>query len=168
LDSGKNFQDKALAPGNVLFNRTNSPELVGKTAIYRGEREAIYAGYLIRIVTVKELVSEYLNYCLNSPHGKDYCWRVKTDGVSQSNINAQKLGCFEVPFCTNEEQNEIVRRVEALFVVADQLEEKLATAKLLVDKLNISVLSKAFRGELVPQDPNDEPAELLLKRIRAE
>lgn len=53
-----------LEPGDVLFNRTNSPELVGKTGIYRGEHPAVFAGYLIKINNYKELNSEYLNYCL--------------------------------------------------------------------------------------------------------
>ncbi|MBW2321862.1 MAG: restriction endonuclease subunit S, partial [Deltaproteobacteria bacterium] len=91
-----------LNSGDVLFNRTNSPELVGKTGIYMGEQPAIFAGYLIRINKIDELESKYLNYCLNSPYAKEFCLRVKTDGVSQSNINAQKLGKFEVPFCPKE------------------------------------------------------------------
>lgn len=65
------------------------------------------------------------------------------------------------------EQSEIVRRVEQLFAFAGQLEAKVATAKQRIDRLTQSLLAKAFRGELVPQDPNDEPAIVLLKRIRA-
>ena len=82
------IQKYKLNPGDVLFNRTNSPELVGKTAIYSGEQPAAFAGYLIRINNVRELQSEYLNYCLNAPYAKKFCLQVKTDGVSQSNINA--------------------------------------------------------------------------------
>jgi restriction endonuclease S subunit len=63
------------------------------------------------------------------------------------------------------EQQEIVRRVEALFALADQIEARYAKAKAHVEKLNQSILAKAFRGELVPQDPNDEPASALLERI---
>jgi type I restriction enzyme, S subunit len=66
------------------------------------------------------------------------------------------------------EQQEIVRRVEALFKTADALEARYRKAKAHVDKLTQSILAKAFRGELVPQDPNDEPASLLLKKIRAD
>jgi type I restriction enzyme S subunit len=62
----------ALLSGDVLFNRTNSPALVGKTAIYHGERPAIYAGYLIRIRCGERLDPEYLTYCLNSPQGREY------------------------------------------------------------------------------------------------
>lgn len=67
-----------------------------------------------------------------------------------------------------EEQTEIVRRVEQLFAFADQLEAKVATAQARIDRLTQSILAKAFRGELVPQDPNDEPASVLLERIQAQ
>lgn len=157
-----------LEPNTVLFNRTNSPELVGKTAIYRGERPAIFAGYLIRVKNYKELDSEYLNYCLNTIYAQEYYARVKTDGVSQSNINAQKLGKFEVPFCPLPEQHAIVRRVEELFHFASDVEERVANATAHTDRLTQSILAKAFRGELVPQDPNDESATVLLERIKKE
>jgi type I restriction enzyme S subunit len=156
-----------LAIGDVLFNRTNSPELVGKTAVYQGERDAIYAGYLIRVRCTDKLLSDYLNYCLNSPAGRDYCWRVKSDGVSQSNINAKKLAAFEFGLPSIEEQHEIVRRVQALFAYADRLEARYTAARSQVEGLTPALLTKAFRGELVPQDPNDEPASVLLERIRA-
>lgn len=164
----KEIQKFALEPGTVLFNRTNSPELVGKTAIYRGERPAIFAGYLIRINPFPELNPEYLNLCLNTNYAKEFCLTVKTDGVSQSNINAQKLGTFEIPFCPISEQAEIVRRVEELFVLADRIEARYKKAKDHIEKLTQSILAKAFRGELVPQDPNDEPASELLNRIKAD
>ena len=156
-----------LEPGDVLFNRTNSPELVGKTSIFRGERKSIYAGYLIRIKGSKHLDNEYLNLQLNSPHARDYCWKVKTDGVSQSNINAKKIQAYEFELPPIQEQREIVRRVESLFTLADVVEKQYLEAKKRIDRLTQSLLAKAFRGELVPQDPNDEPAAELLQRIQA-
>jgi len=156
-----------LISGDVLFNRTNSPELVGKTAVYKGERPAIYAGYLIRGRCKNTLLPDYLNYCLNSPYGRDYCWRVKSDGVSQSNINAKKLAAFEFYLPPLEEQHEIVRRVETLFGYADRLEARYTAALTRVERLTPALLAKAFRGELVAQDPADEPAALLLARVQA-
>lgn len=155
----------ALRNGDVLFNRTNSPELVGKTAVYRGERAAVYAGYLIRVRCSKELLPDYLNYCLGSPSGRDYCWRVKSDGVSQSNINAKKLAAFPLELPGLEEQAEIVRRVDALFDLANTLEARLVTARAQANLLTPTLLQRAFCGELVPQDPHDEPAARLLERI---
>jgi len=73
----------------------------------------------------------------------------------------------ELPVPIVEEQHEIVRRVEVLFTYADRFEAYYATARAQVDRLTPALLAKAFRGELVPQDPNDEPASVLLERIRA-
>jgi type I restriction enzyme S subunit len=64
------------------------------------------------------------------------------------------------------EQTEIVRRVESLFAFADRLEARLSRARTAADRLTPALLAKAFRGELVPQDPDDEPAAELLKRLR--
>jgi|APSaa5957512622_1039677.scaffolds.fasta_scaffold20352_2 type I restriction enzyme, S subunit len=157
-----------LSPGDVLFNRTNSPEHVGKTAVYKGERPAIPAGYLIRVKCGNEILPDYLSYCLNSPYGVDWRWRVKSDGVSQSNINATKLAAFEFSLPSLEEQHEIVHLVEALFALANRLEARWQAGQELVEKLTPSLLAKAFRGELVEQDPNDKPASVLLERIRVE
>jgi restriction endonuclease S subunit len=164
----------SLSPQTVLFNRTNSPELVGKTAIYRGERPAIFAGYLIRVNPQPELDPEYLNLCLNTSNAKEFCSSIKTDGVSQSNINAQKLGAFEVPFCSPAEQKEIVSRVEGLFGLAEKIEARYKIAQQVVDRLSQSIIAKAFRGELVPTEAElaeregrpYESAEELLNRIR--
>ncbi len=164
-----------LSPRDVLFNRTNSPELVGKTAVYRGDRPAIFAGYLIKIHNFKELDSMYLNFCLNTIYARDFCSKAKTDGVSQSNINAQKLGKFEVPFCPLEEQLEIVLRVEAMFRLADAVQKRVDVATMRAEKLTQAILAKAFRGELVPTEAelarrdgrSYETASELLARIKS-
>lgn len=154
-----------LRAGDVLFNRTNSPELVGKSAVYKGECPAVYAGYLIRIRCSHELLPDYLNYCLGSRHGRDYCWSVKSDGVSQSNINAKKLAAFPFRLPSLSEQSEIVRRVEALLSIANRIEKHYSEVRRLAQRLAPVTLSMAFRGELLPQDPGDEPAIVLLARI---
>ena len=88
-------------------------------------------------------------------------------GGGQPNIKLETLNPYPLALPPFAEQQEIVRRVEALFQTADALEARYLTAKGHIDKLMQSILAKAFRGELVPQDPNDEPASILLKRIRA-
>ena len=165
-----------LTTGDVLFNRTNSPELVGKTSIYRGERAAIYAGYLIKISCLPILNPEFLNYHLNSPSARAYCYAVKSDGVSQSNINAKKLAEYPIALPQQAEQTEIVRRVEQLFAYADSIEQQAKAAKARVDNLTQAILAKAFRGELTADwraaNPDlisgDNSAEALLARIQAE
>lgn len=74
---------------------------------------------------------------------------------------------LQIKIPTLEEQTEIVRRVETLFAFADRLEARLQSAQTAAERLTPALLAKAFRGELVPQDPNDEPAAELLRRLRA-
>ena len=85
--------------------------------------------------------------------------------TAQKNINIKILSDVQVPLPTVAEQHEVVRRVEALFAIADRIEDRYQKAKRHVDKLTQSILAKAFRGELVPQDPNDEPALELLGKL---
>ncbi len=165
-----------LEPKDILFNRTNSPELVGKTSIYNGENPAIYAGYLLRIQCLPELSPEFLNYHLNSHLAKQYCYSVKTDGVSQSNINAQKLAAYPLNVPPLIEQLEIVRRVEQLFAYANAIEKQVNNALSRVNNLTPSILAKAFRGELTVQWREENPelisgensAAVLLENIKAE
>jgi len=157
----------SLSPDTVLFNRTNSPELVGKTAIYRGQREAVFAGYLIRVQHVPQLLASYLNLMMNSPFIKKLCLTVKSDAVSQSNINATKLSAFPIPLCSQGEQAALVSIAEPVLAKARKKRTEVTHLLNSLTGLDQSILSKAFRGELVPQDPNDEPAEMLLTRIRA-
>lgn len=89
-------------------------------------------------------------------------------GSAIKNLHLTDMKVLAIPFAPLEEQTEIVRRVEQLFAFADQLEAKIASAKSRIDHLTQSILAKAFRGELVPQDPNDEPASVLLERIKTQ
>ena len=109
-----------LEYNDLLFNRTNSKELVGKTAIYKAEIPAIYAGYLIRVTPIL-IDSDYLNYVMQSHFFKKYCLAVKTDAIGQSNINAEKLKRFVFPLPPLAEQKRIVARVEELLAACDML-----------------------------------------------
>ena len=157
-----------LHDGDVLFNRTNSPELVGKTAIYKGERPAVFAGYLIRVNHIRTLVeSQYINLFLNSLIARRHGNSVKTDGVNQSNINGAKLSNYPFPYCSIEEQSELVSRLEEKLSVLDEMETEIVKQAQKATALRQSILKKAFAGQLVAQDPNDEPAPVLLERILA-
>ncbi len=156
-----------LKKGDVLFNRTNSPELVGKTSIYEGEQPAIFAGYLIRIKNYEYLDSYYLNYIMNSSYAKEYCMRVKSDGVNQSNINAQKLAKFEIPFCSLKEQKEIVRVLDNL-LKNEQNANELCKVIDKIDFMKKSILARAYRGELNTNNPEEASALGLLKEVLRE
>ena len=157
-----------LHDGDVLFNRTNSPELVGKTAIYRGERRAIFAGYLIRVNHIRSVAdSQYVNLFLNSHVARKYGNSVKTDGVNQSNINGTKLSNYPFPCCSIEEQREVTSILEKTLSLVDETEAGISQELQKADALRQSVLKKAFAGQLVAQDLSDEPASVLLDRIKA-
>lgn len=117
--------------------------------------------------TEEEFSGLLLCYLLNSPQYVRTLDALKT-GISESGVNLtmRKFQELVLPLPPREEQTEIVRRVEELFAFADQLEAKVASAKSRIDKLTQSILAEAFRGELVPQDPNDEPASALMARIK--
>ena len=158
-----------LHDGDVLFNRTNSPELVGKTAIYRSELPAIFAGYLIRVNQISAVVeSQYLNLFLNSEVARQYGDSVKTDGVNQSNINGAKLVNYPFPYCSVQEQREIVRILDKTMSIVDDAEAKIDAELERTVALRQAILKKAFAGHLVAQDPGDEPASVLLEKIRTE
>lgn len=109
-----------LKYNDLLFNRTNSKELVGKTAIYKGEIPAIYAGYLVRI-TPLDMNSDYLNYVMQSQFYWSYCQSVRSDAIGQSNINAEKLKRFVFPLPPLAEQKRIVEKLEQLLPLCERL-----------------------------------------------
>ena len=104
---------------------------------------------------------EYLNYYINAIDLSPY-----VSGSAQPKLNQKNMNDIVVPVPPIEEQAEIVRRVEKLFAYAAKLEARYQSASEQVARLTPSLLAKAFRGELVGQDPNDEPASALVGRIR--
>ena len=137
-----------LHNGDVLFNRTNSPELVGKTAVFRGEYQAIYAGYLIRINQVSQINPHYLAFFLNSCIAKSYGNKVKTDGVNQSNINSKKLYSYPFPLCSKQEQDKIVLELESRLSCCDQIEITIEQSLQQAEAMRQSILKQAFEGGL--------------------
>ncbi|MDX7681853.1 restriction endonuclease subunit S [Aeromonas caviae] len=117
-----------LNDGDVLFNRTNSIDLVGKTALYKGIKKAIFAGYLIRIkVDPQCLDARYLNYFLNTPTARKYGLSVVSVGVSQANINGQKLKSYPIPYPAHvEEQVSIATALSDTDALITGLEQLIA------------------------------------------
>ena len=110
----KEIEKYPLEYSDLLFNRTNSKELVGKVAIYKGEIPAIYAGYLVRVHPIL-IESDYLNYVMQSQYYWIYCQNVRSDAIGQSNINAEKLKHFIFPLPPLQEQKRIVDRISRIF-----------------------------------------------------
>lgn len=111
------------------------------------------------------VVKDYLKLCLRANYIET---RKAAAGGAQPNLNLSKVRAITLMLPGLNEQIEIVKRVMSLLDLADQIEERVKGAQSRVDKLTQSILAKAFRGELVPQDPNDEPASELLERIQKE
>ena len=141
-----------LDPNDVLFNRTNSAALVGKTSIYRGEYPAIYAGYLIKLDYNHDIiVGDFLNYALNTQDAKKYCNSVKTDGVNQSNINAKKIGAYFIPVPSMAEQEAIVLILQRLLSKEEQAKE---AAEQVIDQ--IDTMKKAILARALPRRAGNE------------
>jgi len=166
-DDDQEISKYLLNSGDVLFNRTNTPELVGKTSIYRGETPAIFAGYLIRIKERKDLLnSAYLNYVLNSEPSKKYSQKVLSVAVGQANINGQKLKTYPIPLppllVEQEAISSALMDADALISGLDQLIAKkrdikqAAMQKLLTGHHRLP----GFRGEWVVK-PIGESIDLL-------
>lgn len=158
---------KRLRPksGDVLYSREGG--ILGVACIIPPGVDLCLGQRMMLFRLGNDYVNTLLMHWLNSPVILN---RVKelTGGSASPHINVQDIKKFPIPVPPFNEQKEIVRRVEALFKIADQIEERYKKARTYVDKLTQSILAKAFRGELVPQDPNDEPASELLKRIKTE
>ena len=160
-----------LQDGDLLFNRTNSAELVGKTAIFKGNRHVIYAGYLILLRPIKTN-SEYLNYIFSSPYVRSYCKEVKTIGVQQCNINAEKVSQLLVPIAPFEEQMRIADKIKEVLPSVD----KYSISQYNLDLLNVSlseclkksILQEAIQGKLVPQIAEEGTAQELFEQIKTE
>jgi len=162
--------DFILEDGDILFNRTNSAELVGKTATYRGSHlNAIFASYLIRIKVNNEVcIPDLITYFINSFYGRSYIGSVVSQQVGQANLNGTKLALMPIPLLSFAEQKKIVDEIDRHFSIADEIEATVEQSLKQADRLRQSILKKAFEGKLVPQNPDDEPAEKLLERIKAE
>ena len=109
------------------------------------------------------VAADYLCYSLM--HYPVLPWLTGTTG--RAKLTQGVLNSLPMAIPPRMEMERIVSKVQELLSLADQLEAKLATARKLADRLTPTLLAKAFRGELVPQDPGDEPASVLLERIRA-
>ena len=160
----------ALRNDDILVNRVNSPKFLGKSALVRKLKEpCVYESNMMRLrLDVSRALPDYANRYLQSFSGLAELRKNAKHAVNQSSINQEdvKSALFNLPPLA--EQQEIVRRVAGLFALADQIEARFQKAQAQVDKLTPSLLARAFRGHLVPQDPTDEPAEKLLERIHAQ
>ncbi|AVL27212.1 hypothetical protein CEQ32_14570 [Shewanella sp. FDAARGOS_354] len=175
----KELKALALKPGDILVIRSNgSLDLVAKPALVESKYEGfLYAGYLIRIrCNEGKVLPSFLLNVLSSRVVRDVVeiGARSTSGVN--NINSKELASLVFVLPSIDEQAEICHRVEELFSFADSIEQKATAALARVNNLTLSILAKAFRGELTAEwraaNPEliggDNSAAALLERIKAE
>ncbi|WP_243336861.1 restriction endonuclease subunit S [Anaeromyxobacter soli] len=160
------FPELFLKRGDLLFNRTNSAELVGKTAVYRGHPPtASFASYLIGARLLVD--AGWVSHVINSPYGRHWASDVAVQQVGQANINGSKLKALAVPLPPLAEFDRILSQVDRAHSSSQNVMTTLQREQLRVARLRQGILKWAFEGKLVDQDPADEPAGRLLARIRA-
>lgn len=155
-----------LTPGDLLFNRTNSIELVGKTAVFGGQLErCAFASYLIRVRLAPLCMPAYLAMCLNSTLGKAWIREVASQQVGQANISGSKLGAFEFPLAPISEQGRIVAEAETQFTRLDVAITALRRAKRKLARYRSSVLEAAIAGELITGTPRSTWKRVILGEV---
>jgi type I restriction enzyme S subunit len=160
----KNSSVRMLPAGTVLLAMIGEGKTRCQTSILNIEG-TINQNVAAIVIDHGLVLSKYLWYWFQYQYEFN---RNVGSGSGPKALNCQRVKELNFILPPLEEQQEIVCRVEALFKKADAIEQRYLKAKAYIDKLTQSILAKAFRGELVPQDPNDEPAEVLLERIRQE
>jgi type I restriction enzyme S subunit len=160
-----------LQPKDILIQRSNSLDKVGIAAIYTGqEQEFIYPDIMIKVKVNETLATpKFVHYSLNNIKTRLYYQENATGTAgNMPKINQQTVMNTPISVPPLAEQEEIVRKLEKMMKFADRVEEEVTLAEKKLNQFNQSVLAKAFRGELVAQDPNDEPVSVLLERIQQE
>ena len=162
------LNEKGLAVSKKFPKGTVVIAIVGATIGNTGilAYDMCFTDSMVGIDSGDEISNRYIELFLR--HRKEEIRQTSYAGGGQPNIKLEVLNPYPLALPPLAEQREIVCRVEVLFAYADRLEAHYQVARTQVDRLTPTLLTKAFRGELVPQDPNDEPASVLLERIRAE
>ena len=152
-----------LNDGDILFARTGAT--VGKSYLVQGlKEEAIYASYLIRVQTYDAVLPQYVKFYFES----GYYWEQivqESVGVGQPNVNGTILGNLNIPIPPIHEQDRIVSELSKWMGIIDVIEQGKIDLQTVIKEAKSKILDLAIHGKLVPQDPNDEPALELLKRI---
>jgi type I restriction enzyme S subunit len=155
-----------IRAGDFLLSRANTIELVGACVIVDEVTRPVYLSDKVLRIAMPDEYKRWLLYWLRSPLGRQQIEALATGNqLSMRNLSQANLRAITVRLPSADERKEITRRVENLLMLADRLELRQKTAMSSVDRLTPALLAKAFRGELVPQNANDEPAAELLQRL---
>jgi type I restriction enzyme S subunit len=161
--------DARVRQGDVLVNSTGTGTL-GRVACFNidGENRFIPDSHVTLIRFRKPIYPIFFSYFFRSSVGQESINAAVTGSTNQIELNRSRFSETKLPIPPLGEQKRIVAKIESCFSKIDAIEKSVDTAETLLKKYRESLLAKAFRGELVPQDPKDEPASKLLERIRTE
>ncbi|MDC3957423.1 restriction endonuclease subunit S [Polyangium jinanense] len=165
------FGEYELVPGDVLFTRYNgNEELVGVAGMVRDVASAlVYPDKLIRARVLRSVIApEFFEAATNAFATKAFIETKRKSAAGQVGISGSDLRIAPIPVAPLAEQLVMARAITRMIALADAIERNVEDVESQRTALDRAILSKAFRGELVPQDPTDEPASLLLDRLRAE
>jgi type I restriction enzyme S subunit len=158
-----------IRPGDFLLSRANTIQLVGACVIAKRVSKSVMLSDKTLRIEFDSGNKHFFLYYLRSIMGRAEIEKRSTGNQeSMRNIGQDRIKNIIVPICNDEEMAETVKRLEAQLSEIDHLEAELLQLSLRGESLRQSILTKAFSGQLVPQDPNDEPASVLLERIKAE
>ena len=164
--------ETALVKGDVLMCRTNgSVRLVGKTAVVNSEMEPYhgFASYLLRFRLMEtEVLPKWFHLYATSQLGRTFIEQNAASSAGQNNVSLSLIHTMPIPLPPFAEQQRIVAEVERRLSVVQQADATVEANLARAERLRQSILKQAFSGRLVPQDPDDESASVLLERIRAE
>jgi len=163
--SGAEGRRTLVRPNDILISITADVGMAG--LVPEGIGEAYINQHVALARPIAGSNGRFLAWVLASKPAKDQ-WKAMQRGATKVGLSLGDIRSIELGVPTLTEQQEIVRRVEALFAYADRIEARLSSAQKTVERLTPAVLAKAFRGHLAPQDPNDEPASALLERIHSQ
>ena len=165
----RNVNEKLfIREGDFLLSRANTIELVGASVIAkRVTKKIMLSDKTLRIHFAVKDRRFFLHY-LRSPYGRaEIQARSTGNQTSMRNIGQDRINSIVLPICSPAEQAEIVRILDARLGAAEALDTEIEANLTRADALRQSILKQAFSGRLVPQDPTDEPADILLQRINA-
>jgi len=166
--SDEEVDEFLLKNGDLLVNRVNSRELVGKTARIADHIEkCVYESKNIRLRLVLNEISHYLNYWFLLS-ANNFFDKNAQQTAGMASINQEQLASFPVPLPNIQEQNQIVQEIETRFALIDNLESSIIDGISKIEILRTTILKNAFEGKLIPQGVIDESAMALLQRINFE
>ncbi|MEO9321525.1 MAG: restriction endonuclease subunit S [Nitrososphaera sp.] len=151
-----------LEPGNIVVVRSGN---VGISCVIPGTLKDANCSDLIIMRPLSCLLSEYGSFYINSAYARDQINFGKV-GIAQTHFNIGSMRKLVVPIPPFEEQKRIVAKVKVILNFAEDIERSVTEVRRRAYSIDGSILTKAFSGKLVAQDPNDEPASLLLERIK--